>query len=41
MKVKGPLVPPEKSQDNEKFRSARKISPSGKPALRGDMLTSR
>jgi hypothetical protein len=29
-----PVVPPEKSQDKEKFRSARKIPPSGKPALR-------
>jgi hypothetical protein len=25
-------VPPEKSQDKEKFRSARKIPPSGKQA---------
>jgi hypothetical protein len=26
------IVPPEKSQDKEKFRSARKIPPNGKPA---------
>ena len=27
------MVPPEKSQDKEKFRSARRILPNGKPAL--------